>query len=125
MIQHNRWRPDTCGCDLIFAWDDTLPVAQRVHTGTAAIPCAIHAGLINPAAIHSAVVSENAAKNVAVHAASASAGYVPAVVDAFGNVVTPEINPQFSPALFGWSFDAQRKVTVTAPVAVAVGPVSL
>lgn len=125
MIQRTRWRPDTCGCDLVYAWDDALPAAQRVHLGVAAVPCAMHAGLVDPATIHQAVMGENVAKNVAVQAAAASQGYLPPVYDTFGNVVTPEVNPQFSPSLFGWSFDAQRKVTVTAPVVVGVSPASL
>lgn len=31
------WRPDTCGCTILYTWDETAPADQRVHTVVAAI----------------------------------------------------------------------------------------
>lgn len=43
MIHITTWRPDTCGCEIQYAWDDSVPTEQRVHTVHAVLKsCELH-----------------------------------------------------------------------------------
>src|SRR3989304_5748981 len=67
-IRTTRWRPDTCGCELEYEWDDSLPEAQRVHTCVRIVRNGPeHSGLIgNVALLYSTIDEENKRKNKAV-----------------------------------------------------------
>lgn len=79
MIKTNIWRPDTCGCQIIYQWDSDLPDDQRVHTpipggidsnGKPILPiiCDLHSELsTDHVKHHDIVVSENQMKNVIVN----------------------------------------------------------
>lgn len=32
MIRVNSWSPDTCGCIVLYSWDDAVPAEERVHS---------------------------------------------------------------------------------------------
>jgi len=32
MIKYTLWSPDTCCCQIEYAWDDSVPIENRVHT---------------------------------------------------------------------------------------------
>jgi len=60
-----KWSPDTCGCVIHFAWDDTTDETSRVHTfETAEMKCEEHAHL-DGQELMDAVVAKNQAKNLA------------------------------------------------------------
>lgn len=116
------WSPDTCGCVIHLAYDDTLPPEQRVLTPVTeeeaeaivdarrqagekginpnrqppAKLCAAHAHLGHTPARLKQVKSENDSKNIA-----------------FG--VAKEVIPELEVGEFKWSFDAQRKLQVEMP----------
>jgi hypothetical protein len=69
----NAWQPDTCGCELHYQFDDTLPAEGRVHvpiheytdvTGNVRTTkhCLLHSGL-TPDELHDHVTKENVTKN--------------------------------------------------------------
>lgn len=31
-IKFTTWRPDTCGCEIVYEWDDNVPGDNRIHT---------------------------------------------------------------------------------------------
>lgn len=65
--QYTRWSPDTCGCVLVYRWDDTQPEDARtpvLHTVEAR--CADHAAL-GEEAVWAAVNDENPRKNISLH----------------------------------------------------------
>lgn len=62
-IHVTRWRPDTCGCDIEYEWDDALPLESRTLSYHATRKtCAEHAGL-SGVALYTAIVDNNQRKN--------------------------------------------------------------
>lgn len=63
-IQTTTWRPDTCGCEIDYQWDDTLSEDVRTHDLSAVKnACSEHPGLSDQE-IYDAVLHENTTKNV-------------------------------------------------------------
>lgn len=63
-IQTTRYSPDTCDCVIDYNWDDSLPLANRVHTLSTFIKvCSAHQSLGNDTARWNAVFDENPRKN--------------------------------------------------------------
>lgn len=65
-IQRTRWRPDTCSCVLVYAWDDASPEEGRVHTCVQVEPCGEHAAVAAKGdlqATFEAVLAHNRAEN--------------------------------------------------------------
>jgi hypothetical protein len=122
-IQRTRWRPDTCGCVLVYEWDTALSESQRTHRGAVVEQaCAVHASQPNPADHHTAVRLENGSKNVAVKAAADSLGWVRGTYDPITNLATiPDTKPLFAPELIPWSFDASRNVVLNSAVLTSRG----
>lgn len=62
-ICHNRWWPDTCGCEVEYNWDRDVSIDDRVHNVVAVhTACSIHQGL--PLQDHwNTVLEENMRKN--------------------------------------------------------------
>ncbi len=62
-IRTQRWRPDTCGCSLLFDWDDTIKNGNNiVGNHVAEKKCVQHAHLDGAAHYH-AVLAHNRAEN--------------------------------------------------------------
>lgn len=64
-IQKTKWKPDTCGCEIVYEWDDTVPQEERTHTLFSVSKCPHHQGDINATA-YQKVLDENQSKNQAV-----------------------------------------------------------
>jgi len=86
MLQTTTWSPNTCGCVIIYQWDDSIPEASRTHTYKIWTPgpkCVISAAVSN-ATTHptivlgakvegSAFVADHVTKSLAIQAAAAAA----------------------------------------------------
>lgn len=112
-LQRTIWRPDTCGCALIYTWDSSVPLASRVHTpaeqftkadGTVikAERCAIHAALLNTTTHHVTVGNENSLKNNTFTQLEKS---LPTLLDPVTG------NLRSGVAIFSW--DQNRKLIIT------------
>lgn len=67
MIQKTLWSPDTCGCQIEYQWDDSVPQDQRVHSvGTIVKACPVHQHHTNKEAHYQDVLDENQSKNKAI-----------------------------------------------------------
>lgn len=64
-IQTTLWRPDTCGCQFEYSWDDAVAENVRVHTPiTVVARCARHNGFLSNMIAHfTQVTDENPRKN--------------------------------------------------------------
>lgn len=97
-MQRSRWKPDTCGCEVVYEWDDTQPLETRDHVPVDLTPCPHHQGEAGePAATKAArVFTENRTKNAAV------AALVAAEAD-------------LKPEDVGFRFDDSRKLVLRVP----------
>lgn len=97
MIRTTRWSPDTCGCVLEYAWDDTLPADERVHTFTVLVAkCPDHIALLADQETYDQVLSENTRKNHVLELAR-------------GIVINIERED------YVWSFNAARRLRAEFP----------
>lgn len=102
MIQKTTWTPDTCSCQITFAWDDQVPEGQRVFTVDKANPCPEHTGTLEQ--VFAKVLEENQNKNKVL-------GHV---VENFPSVYE-EVNgeKQLKEGIeYNWSFDSSRNLEV-------------
>ena len=66
-IQRNLWSPDTCGCQIEYEWDDSVPQEQRIHSASKIVKaCSIHQHHNDKDAHYQDVLDENQSKNKAV-----------------------------------------------------------
>lgn len=106
MIKVTRWKPDTCGCDLEYEWDDAVPLKDRVHSiKNISKACDAHKNIVDAAQHFNEVVTENANKNKAIAAVCEKAKELDSVI------TSDDIK---------WRIDAQRNIIITAPVALAL-----
>lgn len=71
------WRSDTCGCDIIYQWDEDLPVQDRVMTvHTVVHRCSSHSGLTDDADLYAHVQDQNRRKNYAFDEAAVRLGFL-------------------------------------------------
>ena len=117
------WSPDTCGCELHYEWDDTLPEGQRVHTPVEEFidssgnvrrskKCEHHKLLATKEDHHTKILTENQGKNkVLASLMEAEPTLVETFTDKDGSV-QKRFKPGSEPA---WEFDATRKLVVTIP----------
>lgn len=91
MQRTQRWRPDTCQCSVIEAFDDALPELPMTLAAYET-KCAAHTGLKDDEAF-AAITAENQAKNQAQNAAAKALGLTANDVD--------------------WAFDDKRGVVLT------------
>ena len=114
MIKTNRWTPDTCACEIDFTWDDELPEARRVHTGSAvAEACPAHeASRDDPRAHYGLVLEENQRKNdVLRHIFEAIPSAIETIIQPDGSAA-----PRLARGKeYLWEFDADRNLVVTLP----------
>lgn len=64
-LQKTLWRPDTCGCEIEYSWDDTVAQEDRVHDLHSIKKCPIHQGDFDATA-YGKVKDENQSKNFAI-----------------------------------------------------------
>lgn len=64
MIQKTKWKPDTCECEIVYEWDDSLPDDQRVHTLASIQKCQHHAKHDDDTAYDQVLNKENKLKNM-------------------------------------------------------------
>ena len=89
-----RWSPDTCGCVIVYEWDDEIPVDQIVTTfKRAESVCEAHKNA--PEDKFVVVLEENQRKN-----------------NVFSE--SKKINPDLKPDDFNYRFDENRKLIVSA-----------
>ena len=66
-IQKTLWSPDTCGCQIEYEWDDTVPQDQRTHTVSLIVKaCPIHSHHTDISTHYDDVLGENQSKNKAI-----------------------------------------------------------
>lgn len=96
----NRWKPDTCQCQVSFLWRKDVSDEDRVHHAhTSHWKCDTHASIpcmkYGSKDHYEALLSESAHKNLAVNATAEFLGVHPNSV--------------------GWSLNEKREVTVSHP----------
>ena len=65
MIKITKWRPDTCGCEIDYQWDDAQNEDVRVHTIFEMIKvCPAHSGETDKVVHYAKVLDENQRKNI-------------------------------------------------------------
>lgn len=106
MFKITRWRPDTCGCEIEYSWDDSVPLEQRVHTAHSVSKlCPFHKGLDKVEA-HNILTSENQGKNRAIgHILDNYPECRKQVLDANGDVAGYDFKSKDE---CKWSFDDNR-----------------
>lgn len=92
MIHKNTWKPDTCGCEIDFVWDDQMSEEERVHTPTSAKLCQVHSSL-DVDSCWSTVLEENRRKNYSIG-------------------LIKERHPEKSDNDIEWNFDSNRVLKV-------------
>lgn len=76
-LHKNVWSPDTCGCQIVYEWDDSVPEDERISTAIEScmshdgkeiftIKCPIHNHHTNKDEHYADVLSENNSKNIAI-----------------------------------------------------------
>lgn len=106
MIQLTEWIPDTCKCRMVMAWDDAVPVEERVHTIEVMNPCEFHLSEPDKQVAFDKVQEENRRKN----------DFVRQVFDNF-----PSLRDEASggralkEGAVNWEFDAERNLKVEVP----------
>lgn len=70
-IKETRWRPDTCGCIFVYAWDDEAPNTEetpREHTFVRAEKiCLDHSTLPTELSAYNAGLADNQNKNKTIN----------------------------------------------------------
>lgn len=110
MIKTTRWKPDTCGCEIEYSWDDSVSEDKRAHTVSKVNKtCPDHANLADNPTKYAKVLEENQTKNK-VYAQ---------ILENCPDLVEEKTNPdgtvskQLKPDKeYKWSFDGSRKLQV-------------
>jgi hypothetical protein len=98
-IRETTWRPDTCGCEIVYSWDDELPEAVRKHDMSKANRrCAAHASHEDIKVHFDTITEENRRKNIAFEEVK-------------------KIIPALTPEFYQWEFDQNRilKIVLNGP----------
>jgi len=92
MIRHTTWKPDTCSCEIVLAWEDSIPspdhMLERVNH-----KCQVHS-ISSDSDVLEKVFEENRRKN-----------------KAFAEL--QKDIPALTPEFYEWSFDDKRDLTIT------------
>jgi hypothetical protein len=97
MIHTNIWKPDTCGCEIEYTWDDSVTQEERVHTFKKHNKvCNSHQNKSGEV-LYTQVLGENQGKNKALGK----------ITEHF-----PELTEDVKQGLVKWSFDANRKLKI-------------
>ena len=66
-LQKTLWSPDTCGCQIEYSWDDTVPQEQRTHSVSKILKaCPIHSHHPDKESHYQDILDENQSKNKAI-----------------------------------------------------------
>jgi hypothetical protein len=100
MIRTTKWRPDTCGCEIEYSWDDSIPQDQRTHSISKVNSVCVlhpqHAG--DPVNHFVALLDENSSKNIAMGIlADNFPAIVKDVLDEDGNAVGKRFTKNAAP----------------------------
>lgn len=110
-LQKTLWRPDTCGCEIEYQWDDSVPLDQRVHSVSKINKaCPVHAHHGNKEAHYADILDENTSKNKAVGLLVKTFKKL----DGGENEVTWRFNEDRSIVLSHPSLTAEEKVSANA-----------
>ena len=107
MAKHvNRWKPDTCGCEIEYEWDDDDADADAHTAKRVIVACSAHAAPAGPGPHLGLLLAENRRKNGILRRALAN---IPRLADQ---------GPDGTRALkdgieFVWSYDAARVLHVS------------
>lgn len=115
MIRITKWRPDTCGCEVDYEWDDTVSQDERVHTAVATIKCAEHDGVDDDnVTIYDTVLEENQRKNRTLGQLleDAPADLKMTVINPNTGEETQKFKPNKEPK---WSFTQDRSLEIELP----------
>ena len=94
MLRTTKWRPDTCGCEIEYEWDDSISDDQRVHSVKNILhPCKAHKNL-DSVTHYNTILEENTEKNKLV-----------------GKVI--ELDDSLTHKHIEWSYDEQRKIKLS------------
>ena len=109
MIKKTVWRPDTCGCEIEYEWDDSVDQSVRTHTvSNINKVCDVHKGL-SISQHYDAIVEENTSKNKAIKAITDT------VITATEEVLLDSgkiIKRLKTDKKINWSFDIDRKLVI-------------
>jgi hypothetical protein len=113
MIKKTRWRPDTCGCEIEYEWDDSLSQEKRVHTPSQIIKkCEFHQDMLNKNEHYTKVLEENQTKN-RVWGKLLEISTLTADKVSEDGETHKELKPNIT---YNWSFDADRNLVVDMPL---------
>lgn len=109
MIKTTRWRPDTCGCEIEYEWDDSVTAENRVHKASKIIKaCSVHSANLTKENHYDKVLKENQMKNQVWGKLLEDPTLVNESLDADGNVAK-NLKPGIK---YDWSFDKDRNLIV-------------
>lgn len=134
-IHTNRWKPDTCGCEIIYQWDDSVEQENRVHTSVEKAKdnkgkdiftknCPVHT-IPDHAQLYTAVHEENTRKNVALHdvlesipslkrtLSQTEKDTIKLIAQVKGETIDVPDEVLRDGVEVSWSFDDQRNVVLT------------
>lgn len=104
MKHKTLWRPDTCGCEIEFEWDDSDPAEARAHGVSRVLKrCAAHGGH-NDESCFNVVLEENRRKNRSLGLTKEKLGL-----------------SEDQARKIGWSFDGDRVLHLDLGAEVAAG----
>lgn len=110
MIRKTLWKPDTCGCEMEFNWDDAVDTSFRTHTLSRVIAkCSFHSKL-TAAKAWAAVNRENVLKNTVYRKILET---VPTARDTLVQDDGAEVWSLKDSKEYRWAFDATRTLKVT------------
>ena len=110
MIKVTKWRPDTCGCEIDYQWDDAQNEDVRTHTVFEVIKaCPAHSGETDKNIHYAKVLDENKRKNIVL---KEILDKIPSLVIEKEQEDGTLIKVLKKGVEYKWSFDVQRNLEV-------------
>ena len=112
MKKITRWRPDTCGCELEFEWDNEVSLDKRTHLpGKYVVKCAAHNHIEDNTRHFESVLEENRRKNQTLTILKElPLSFVEQ--NTTGKATVKVFKEGYEPV---WSFDENRKLIIHLP----------
>lgn len=66
MITKTTWRPDTCGCVIVYEWDTEVPEDERTHALISIQKCVRHTAEDTDSVAYTKAKTDNETKNIVV-----------------------------------------------------------
>lgn len=109
MLKTTKWRPDTCGCEIEYQWDDSVAQEERTHVvSTITKNCPIHDPIPTKGEHYNVVLEENQRKNKVYGKLLDLPTLTVDVVQTDGKTIK-ELKPSVQ---YNWSFDKDRNLVV-------------